>query len=199
MIGVVIFVAVLAALLAIPLTLTFQVSWQEAFRNETELEWAFGLVHKRILPAKSTPVTSESEQPDRHAGRSQSSTRTKLKFLNALGQEDFRHRITRFIGDIWQAAQKEDVKVRLRVGLGDPADTGQLYAYLGPISGILGSVQDLSVEIEPEFIDETLEFSGDGRVRIIPLQIIYLAAILMLSPPIWRAIRQMYTQEPSTT
>ncbi|MBW2474497.1 MAG: hypothetical protein JRE56_07860 [Deltaproteobacteria bacterium] len=62
---------------------------------------------------------------------------------------------------------------------------------------MLGSVQNVSAKIEPEFIDETLEFVGNGSMRIIPLQMIYLAAALMLSPPIWRAIiKQMRKVEP---
>lgn len=196
MTGLVLFIAVPVALLAIPLTLTFQVSWQEAFRNDAELKWAFGLVRKRILPARSKPVASKSEQHDRRTSRSRQSTRTKPNLLSALRQKGFRHRITRFVGDVWHAVHKEDVKMRLRIGLGDPADTGQLWAFLGPISEMLGSVQDVSVKFEPEFIDETLEFVGNGSIRIIPLQMICLAAALMLSPSIWPVIKQMRTEEP---
>ena len=196
MTGVVLFMAVLVALLAIPLTLTFQVSWQEASRNVAELKWAFGLFRKRILPARSEPVTTKSEKAGRRTGRSRRRTRTKPAVLSALLQKDFRRRITRFVGDVWHAVHKEDLNMRLRIGLGDPADTGQLWAFLGPVSGMLGSVQNVSVTIEPEFIDETLEFVGNGSIRIIPLQMIYLAVALMLSPPIWRVIKQMRTVEP---
>jgi hypothetical protein len=196
MTGVVLFIAVLAALLAIPLTLTFQVSWQEVFRTDAELTWAFGLVRKRILPAELKNVTSKSEKPDRRPRRSWQSGYTKPNILSALRQKGFRRRITRLVGDVWHAVHKKDVKMRLRIGLGDPADTGQLWAVLGPISGMLGSVQDVSVKIEPEFIDETLELVGNGSIRIIPIQMIYLAAAFMLSPPIWRVIKQMRTEEP---
>ena len=196
MTNIVLCIAVLVALLAIPLTLTFRMSWQESFRNDAELKWAFGLVRKRIVPAKLKPVTSNNEQSDRRASRTRRSTRTKLNLLKALRQKGFRRRITRFVGDVWHAVHKEDLEVRLRIGFGDPADTGQLWAFIGPISGMLGSIQDVSVTIEPEFIDETLELVGNGRIRIIPLQMIYLAAALMLSPPIWRVIKQMRTVEP---
>lgn len=196
MTGVVLFLMMLVALSAIPLTLTFHLSWQDAFRNDAELTWAFGLVRKHILPTGLKPVTSKSERPDRRTSRSRHSTRRLLHLFNALGQKKFRRRITRFVGDAWHAVHKKDVKIRLRIGLGDPADTGQLWAVLGPISGILGGVHSASVMIEPEFIDETLEFSGDGSIRIIPLQIIFLAAALMLSPPVWRFIRQMRSAGP---
>jgi hypothetical protein len=188
MTGVVLFMAVLVGLLAIPLTLTFQVSWQEVSRNDAELKWAFGLVRKRILPTESKPGPSKSEQVRRRIGRYRRPTRKKPAILSALLQKDFRRRITRFVHDVWHAVHKEDVTMRLRIGLGDPADTGQLWAFLGPVSGMLGSVQNVSVKIEPEFVDETLEFVGNGSIRIIPMQMIYLAAALMLSPPIWRAI-----------
>lgn len=196
MTGVVLFIAVLIALLAIPLTLTFRVSWQEAFRNDAELKWAFGLVRKRILPATSRPAISKSEKPRRRTGRSRHPTHASFNILRLLRQKDFRRRIIRFVSDVWHAVYKKDVTMRLRIGLGDPADTGKLWAVLGPISGMLGSAQGLSVTIEPEFIDETLELVGGGSIRIIPLQMLFLAAALMMSPPIWRGIKQMRTLEP---
>ena len=94
--------------------------------DNAELKWAFSLFRKRILPAKSKPVTSKSEQAGRRTGRLLRPTRTKPAILSALLPKDFRRRITRYVHDVWHAVHKEDVKMRLRIGLGDPADTGQL-------------------------------------------------------------------------
>jgi len=90
-----------------------------------------------------------------------------------------------------RALQKKDVNLRVRVGLGDPADTGQLWAIVGPMAGILANVQQASIEIEPEFFDATFQVNSSGNIRLIPLQMIYLTAGLLLSPPIWQGIIKM--------
>ena len=97
----------------------------------------------------------------------------------------------RFIHELWHAIQKRDVSLRIRIGLDDPADTGQLWAILGPVAGMLANVRQASIEIEPEFSVSTFELDSSGTIRIIPLQLLYLILALLLSPAVWRGIRQM--------
>ena len=112
-----------------------------------------------------------------------------MSIFRALRQTAFRRRIILFIHDLWHAVHKRDISLRLRVGLGDPADTGQLWAMLGPVAGMLADTQAASIEIEPEFFDATLELDSSGDIRFIPLQMIYLTVGLLLSPPVWRGIK----------
>ena len=46
--GVVIVLLALFALLAIPLTLTYQVSWRQTFQGDITLQWLFGLVRLQL-------------------------------------------------------------------------------------------------------------------------------------------------------
>lgn len=189
--GVVAFLLMLVALLAIPLTLTFRVSWQQEFRNDIRLHWAFGLVRVRLSPPQTgapAPEGEGREQKIKPAGRSPGK---QLHVLAAIRQRRFRRRIARYIGAMWRAVHKKDVSLRVRVGLGDPADTGQLWAIVGPVAGLLASVREASISIEPEFIDTTLELDSRGSLRIVPLQMIYLSAALFLSPSFWQGIRRM--------
>ena len=109
----------------------------------------------------------------------------------ALRQSAFRRRLFRFIGDIWHAIHKQHVVLRMRIGLGDPADTGQLWAVVGPLSGMLATVQEAMIEIEPEFIDTVFELDSSGNIRIIPLQLLSIVLGLLLSPAFWRGVNQM--------
>jgi hypothetical protein len=190
--GVVTILLLIVALLAIPLTLTFRVFWQQDLKNDFELKWIFGLVHVRFpspqLKAPS-PVHEDTKQIN---GRFDRPTRKKKQhFFVAIWNKKFRRRILKYIRDLWHSVHKENISLHMRIGLGDPADTGQLWAIFGPMSGILASIQEASIDIQPEFLDTTFELDSSGSIRIIPLQMIFLTVALMLSPPMWQGIRQM--------
>ena len=88
---------------------------------------------------------------------------------------------------MWRSINREDLRLRARVGLGDPADTGQLWAIVGPISGML-AVSD-EVVIEPDFVDAVFEFDGSGRLSLVPLHVIATLIGLLFSPAVWRGVR----------
>lgn len=189
------FLLLLIALLAIPLTLTFQVSWQQAFESDIELQWAFGLVRIRSRSSRAAAPTPEGEKREPGVGRGKRAPGKRQNFFAVVRHTEFRRRIIRFISDMWRAVHKKEVSARVRVGLGDPADTGQLWAIVGPMAGMLANVQAASIDIEPDFLDATLDLDSSGSVRIIPLHMIYLGAALLLSPAVWQGIRQMRTED----
>ena len=75
------------------------------------------------------------------------------------------------------------------LGLGDPADTGQLWALMGPVSALSSNLRDAAVHIEPDFNEATLEVDGSGEIRIVPLEFLYLGCGLLVSPSFWRGAR----------
>jgi hypothetical protein len=189
--GVLVFLLFLIALLAIPVTLTFQLSWPKECQQDALLKWAFGLVKVRIPASEPKALSSAGNESKRKTHRSGDSFGRRANILAALRSKPFRQRIVRFIGDLWLAIHKKDVSLRVRVGLGDPADTGQLWAIVGPIAGLLATVQGAAIAIEPEFLDSTFELNSAGSVRLVPLQLIYMIIALLLSPPVWRGVVKM--------
>jgi hypothetical protein len=181
----------LIVVLAIPVVVTFHLSWREAFQNDTELRWAFGLVRIRLPSQQSETRSPKGKEPEAKATPIRRSSRKKHNVFAAVWQKSFRRRISRFIGQVWNAVHMQNLTLRLRIGLGDPADTGQLWAFFGPAAGLLANVHEASIEIEPEFFDTTIELDSSGSIRLIPLQIIYLSVALLLSPSVWQGIRQM--------
>ena len=191
--GVVTFLLLLIALLAIPVTLTFKMTWQQNFQSDVRLLWLFGLVRARIpITPTSSPKENKPAKKGNHPKRFSSK---KQNAFSVVKQKAFRQRMSRFIRDLWHSIQKKDVNLRLRIGLGDPADTGQLWAFVGPVTGMLSNVPETSINIEPDFYDSTFEMDSSGNIRLIPLQLIYLAAGLLLSPPVWREIIKMRTSK----
>ena len=193
--GVALFLLAIVALLAVPVTLSFRVSWQRAFRGSVKLGWLFGLVRVRLPSAKPKPDSSG----ERKSARKKLARKKPVKAASgkksgpvaAIRWKPFRQRIVRFVGAVWRAIHKRDLKLRIRIGLGDPADTGQLWAVVGPVSGLLANSREASIEIEPEFIDPVFELDSSGSIRVIPLQLVYLVLGLLLSPSVWQGVKRM--------
>lgn len=189
--GVLVFLLFLIALLAIPVTLTFQLSWPKALQQDALLGWAFGLVQVRIPASEPKALSSGDGESKRKAHRSRHSSGKSTNVFAAVRLKPFRRRIVRFISDLWHAVHKKDVSLHVRLGLGDPADTGQLWAIVGPIAGLLATVRGAAITIEPEFSDSTFELNSAGSIRLIPLQLIWITIALLLSPPIWHGAVKM--------
>lgn len=185
------FLLLLVAILAIPFNIAFQMSSHQVTDNDVRLQWAFGLVRIRIYPGTPGSPSPRHEVLGRGGRRPGRSIPSGQNIIAAIRQTEFRRRIIRFIGDLWQAVRKQNVRLRVRIGLGDPADTGQLWAICGPVAGMLANAQEVSIAIEPEFVDAVLDVDASGSVRVVPLQVIYLSGALLLSPTVWRGIRQM--------
>ncbi len=186
--GIVCFLLLLVALLAIPVTLTFQVSHRQIFQGQITLVWLFGLIHICIpIPQNRLPA---SENRPKTAGLHRYS-RNRVNLLKLIRNRPFRRRMFRYASDMWHAIQKRNIRLHIRLGLGDPAETGQLWAILGPVLGVLVNAQETSLEVEPEFIDAVFELDGSGTIRIIPLQLLYLTSAMLLSPSVWQVIRRV--------
>lgn len=187
--GMLIFLLVVIALLAIPVTLAFRVSWPMLEQNEFRLRWAFGLVRARVGADRSAP--SQQREAAAATDRPEGSRRKRPSVLSAVRDERFRRRIIRFVGDAWRAIHKDDLRVHVRIGLGDPADTGRLWAIAGPVAGLLANSRNAAVSVEPDFLDSVVELDGSGSIRVVPLRMIGLVGALLLSPPFWQGLRLM--------
>jgi len=190
LIGTVIFLSLIVILLAMPVTLTYQFSWKETPSADLRLNWAFGLVRADVSPDLAKPGPDKPEATRKKGARRGKST-GKKNFMAAIRQAPFRRRMFRFVSDLWHTIHKKNVQLLVRLGLGDPADTGRLWAVLGPLSGMLARLRDIRVTIEPDFLDATLEVDSSGTIRMIPLQIAVIVVGLLFSPPIWRGIMSM--------
>lgn len=155
-------------------------------------DWLFGLVRFRI----PIPGPSQTEPlPKRNTSTRKSKRKTgrdTLSILPLLRQSTFRNRVVRFAKDILRATHGRNLYLRLRIGLGDPADTGRLWALVGPVAGIAANIESAKVHLEPEFMESVFTIESHGTFRLIPLQIIFLTIVFMLSPtilPAWRTFQ----------
>lgn len=186
-------VLLLVGLLAIPITLDIRLAWDDRLRDEVTLRWAFGLVRVPIRSRRNKPSDADTKKPEKPAKRRGRTKRKRINVIRVLQQKASRRRLFRFLKDLWNAVAKHDVSLRLRLGLGDPADTGLLWSVVGPLSGYLTTLENASILIEPDFFETVLELEGSGRLRVVPLHVIVLVTGLFLSPAIHKSIRQAKT------
>ena len=189
--------ALLMLLLAIPILLTFRfenagMEGKDAFKGQVTMRWLFGLVRIRI------PVPGDTRP--HHSGTKIQATKKRRKFrapgaasniIAVLRQVEFRQRIYRLVKDLIRAAGLRQLRLRIRLGLGDPSDTGFLWAFVGPLNALVQNLRNADVRIEPDFMDAVFEFHAHGQARVLPLQLVAIAIGFALSPASIRAWRTL--------
>lgn len=184
-----IIVGLLVLLLALPIDLAFRVEGVATFNGQIAIRWMFGLVRFRVrIPggnksARAPKATKVRVKPDKRSGRP--------NVFALLRQAAFRRRVYRLAADLVRAAHLRRLHLRMRLGLGDPADTGRLWALVGPLNAVAQNLRNADVQIEAEYLDPVFEFQARGRLLLVPLQFLILAIGFALSPASIRAWRTL--------
>jgi hypothetical protein len=178
---------VFVALLAVPLEWTFKVQLDETHRaGDSHIRWLFGLVHVRT---NAKADNEDSERPKKtKKGRGK---RNRRKVGAALSVDGFVSRLLTLARRLLAAIHIQQLNVQARLGLGDAADTGRLWGVIGPLSALLSLPGATRIYIEPDFFEEVLELESDGRIQVVPLQLVALVLGFLLSRNTVRAFRAM--------
>ena len=180
--------ALLVALLAVPLTVVFSLHRIRETRGLVRFRWLFGLVRFQLRIPWPAPAPGKKARSPRRRKREGSAS----GLFSLIKQPAFRRRVDKFIRDMLRATHARNLFLRLRIGLGDPADTGRLWAIVGPIAGMAHNLRSAAVRIEPEFMDPVFEVESRGQFRLVPIQFIVLTAAFMLSPTMLRAWPRLF-------
>ena len=157
-------------LLAIPVDVVFHVEKNDDFRSRIRVRWLFGLIGKDI--------GDREKKPDKKSRKKENRGKRNLKtFLKMWKARGFLPKLLRFIRDALRLVKIRELKMSLRVGLDDPADTGMLFAAAGPSALFLRRFSSLDMQIEPDFEQEDLRGYLQGDMRIIPIKFIRPARI----------------------
>ena len=154
--------AVIVLVLCIPLDAVLHIDIHGRPKFQMRLAWLFGLVSKEITRAKK-------KKPKEKKRKRRIKARTIFKILRTRG---LLGQLRRLLWDILRRLNIRDLRINFRVGLDDPADTGLLFALIGPATFFLGSSRVHEIRIEPSFEDEAV-FEGyfHGAVRLVPIQL----------------------------
>jgi len=184
-------VAVLAGLvilivlvLWIPLEIALQADFEGKPRFRLRLLWLFGLVSRDITgkkkeaAGKKAAVTGGKKRRWADAG-------TAYRVLRTRGL--LRH-IKEFIKGVFPCFRFREIAADFTIGLGNPADTGLMFAVIGPATAFLGSSRSHRIRIEPYFGDNAV-FRGHSHstVRLRPIRLVPPFLKLTFSLPAMRA------------
>ena len=187
----------LVALLAVPLGVAFRLEGIETFAGRVTIRWLFGLVRVRIpFPGARKPAEKPkpAAEPEARRKRARPGARGRgARVLAVLRRADFRRRALTLVEDLVRAVHVTRLRLRMRLGLGDPADTGRLWALVGPLAAASDGLRGADVWIEPEFVEPVLEFEARGRLQVVPLRVLALAVAFALSPASIRAWRTLWS------
>ena len=187
-------VLLISALLAIPVSLAFNISKENKFESEFKLGWLFGLVRVQIPTQEKKPEPSDTKKKEKDKVVKRATRKRKGRSaMHLVFNQQFRQRLFKYTSDIWRSIKKEDIEIYVQAGFDDPANTGQLWGFVGPVAGRLAGIQQHSINIQPNFINQVFEFEGKGELRFSPLKIIGISFGLLLSPSMWRAGYQHLT------
>ena len=182
----------LLALLAIPLEFRFSVQRDQVTHGELKFCWLFGLVRF------AAPIKSCRERP---VARETSSKKSDKKprgngvrsMLQLSGNARWRQRIFRFAKDLLQTLHLSELSLNLRLGLDDPAETGRLWAFLGPVAVYLSSIRRARIRVLPVFSGESLQLDAHGQAKLVPIQLLYLVLAFILSPVMLHSFWRMHS------
>jgi len=184
LIGSAVFLACLIALLAIPVDVKFSVRWHEGFRGRVMIAWMFGLV-RLPMPSKTGKPSRQEPSPKTRKGKPLYNRSRSI--VTMLRSEGFWPRLLRFASDILNVMQVRILRLRVRLGLEDPADTGQIWAFVGPLTAMLAGARGTDIEIEPDFERAFLSVDGNAELRVIPIRVLVVVIPFIGSPATLRA------------
>jgi hypothetical protein len=174
-----ILVGATGALLSVPVDLSFRVQNSPSWRVVGVIRWLFGVVKYPLAPGGGR---RKHEHKRRKTLR-----KRRLKFGRLVREAAFRRRFPRFVQDVIASIQLLDFRARLRLGFEDPADTGLLWALVGPLMVFLRHT-NIDLDVRPEFSESRMEIDLQGLVRVTPARLAWVLAVFALSPGVRRAI-----------
>jgi hypothetical protein len=169
---------------SIPLDLSLRLDANGSIRFQSKLVWLFGLLSNRIGRKEKKKKVKQKKVKDKKGGVNKA-----LLFLRTKG---LLKQVRVLIKDIFNSVSIRRLKANLIIGLDNPADTGLLFAYIGPASIFLNHSRKYSISIEPSFEDEAI-LKGYIHVviRLIPIRVVIPLLKFLFSLPILRIVKAL--------
>jgi hypothetical protein len=188
-------VVVLVALLLItPVDFDLCLERRPVFRYRFGVRWLYGLIRKELGPPEewqARPVEAKEEPAKKKRRRKRA--RGPHHVVAMLRSKGFLQAVGRLFQRLIRAIGFRDLALWLRAGFEDPAHTGVLCGFLLPVATYFQAQHPGSVDVAPDFSQETLEFAFAGQVRITPVHLVWPVLIFGLSPSTLRGLIALRT------
>jgi hypothetical protein len=162
--------------LAVPLEAVLRLDIHGRPRLLMRLSWFFGLISREL--SKEHPPAEDITPASKTAGKKHLSIRSMITFLRILKTKGLTRQLFKLVRDIVRLPRWQYLLADFQVGLGDPADTGLLFAVIGPATALFQSTFPGHLRLEPDFTDKVvLDGYVSAKVRLLPIR---------LTPPVLR-------------
>jgi hypothetical protein len=173
-----------------PLSITFRVDVYGRPKLQVRLRWFFGLLDKELRKGKKKPEAEKEAVEEKKKPRKK---RANIKLVwSLLRTRGLFRKIREFLVGILRQIKIRDLEIDCRVGLDTPADTGLLFAVVGPASVFLSSTFPERIRVQPSLVDETV-FEGylHGAVWLRPVQLAAPVLGFVFSLPALRVVKTL--------
>jgi len=153
--------------LSVPLDAALHVDIYGRPKFRLRLEWLFGLVSKELRKRKKEP---EEKKVIAKKKRGRIKAGTIFQILKTKG---LIRQIKKLLSDVLGQLKIREFIANFKVGLDNPADTGLLFALIGPATPFLSSSAHYQIRVQPSFYDGAV-FEGylHGALRLRPIQLV---------------------------
>lgn len=180
-------VALFLIVLSVPLDLAFRLDVYDRTRFSVKPVWLFGLVGKKLGRRKKKAKPKKAKEKKRGARKTLKILRTTLKVLRTKG---LLRQTKILVSDVFNSLGIRQLRANFRIGLDNPADTGLLFAFIGPTFVFFNPSGRYSINIKPSFEDEaTLEGYMQAVVRLRPIRLVIPLLKFVFSLPILRVAK----------
>ena len=198
-------ILILAALFLLLLLVPVDLEGRGAFgkRPEIRIIWLFGLIKMELLEERSrgrdrpdekiTEQNTAAEEGQEEISRAEKKAETDgsgwgvQDILSIFQTKGLMKDLKRLLNGLVYAIRIRYLRGCIRIGLQDPADTGQAAGSLWSLAGWLQSLYPVEIEIEPSFSQEVLEGEGQGALRIWPILVALSLLRFSFSRPVLSA------------
>jgi hypothetical protein len=154
------------------------------------LAWFFGLVSKEIR--KGVKKAGEKERAVEAKPKRRKKRIRAWTIFEILRTRGLLRQVGRLLGDILRRLKIRDLGANFTVGLGDPADTGLLFAVIGPTTFFLNSSFPHHISVQPSFEDEAVcQGYLRGTVRVVPIQMVIPGIRFVFSLPVIKVAKRL--------
>lgn len=173
---------VFLCLLCVPIDLSVRLDVQRGTTFRMKVAWFFGLLTRQIGPAgRKKEVKREKPTAKRRPIFRRPNIGMLYEILRTRGLV---RQVIRFLKDVFRQLKFKSLDGDMRVGLGDPADTGLLFAFVGPVIPFLTHPNIRQVVLQPDFGDDVLcEGFVQGALRLQPIRLIIPVGRFVFSLP----------------
>jgi len=177
--------AALVGLLAAPIHLSVRLEREACWGGRVMVRWLFVQFSRDLAGPRPGPGPRKPSRtrPSRFRWKT---VRTVLRVPGLLPWAG------RFLVRLYRAVRLDRLSVSLRIGLGDPADTGRLFGLLAPAVLWCGRWPRLDVGLEPDFALGAVTGRAEGVLRLYPARVIGSALLLLASTTAFRFARAAF-------